>query len=323
MNRDQGTFESAFSESELPEIYKRIDMSNTGLIYDYITCITEDITGKIWFGTYVSGLYCYDPENKKTTYFNGTENSSSGFSDSGARTAFNSRDGILWVGSRDGNIYYIDPSIKNIEHTSVSGSSVSSFYEEQNGDFWIGTRNEILRMIKNSGVTKHYTTDDYILNAPNSLGYMVYCDRKGNIWVGTTESLNRFDKKTEKFIPYKHDPEKNNSITNSYAITIYEDSKSNFWVGTQNGLNLMDRETGHFTRFYAHPESSVSTFQNVITSITEDNSGNLWIGNYNGMGVNHFNPENKEFKSYLKSTTVIKLYMDTDGVLWVGATNGL
>jgi signal transduction histidine kinase len=85
----------------------------------------------------------------------------------------------------------------------------------------------------------------------------------------------------------------------------------------------MDRKTGHFTRFYAHPESSGSVGQNVITSITEDNSSNLWIGNYNLMGVNRFNPENKEFKSYLKGTTVIKLYMDTDGVLWVGATNGI
>ncbi len=77
---------------------------------------------------------------------------------------------------------------------------------------------------------------------------MVYGDREGNIWVGTTESLNRFDKKTEKFIAYKHDPENNNSISNNYAITVYEDSKSNFWVGTANGLNLMDRKTGLFTR---------------------------------------------------------------------------
>ena len=154
MNREQGTFEPVFSESELPEISKQLDMSNTGLTYDYISFIIQDVTGRIWFGTHASGLYCYDPENKKAISYNGTKNSSFGFSDSGARTAFNSRDGILWFGSRAGNIYHIDPSIKNIEHTSVSGSSVSSFYEEQNKDFWIGTRNEILRIIKSSGVTK-------------------------------------------------------------------------------------------------------------------------------------------------------------------------
>jgi signal transduction histidine kinase/ligand-binding sensor domain-containing protein len=322
MNQDQESFEQVLTESELSANKDQATLSNNGLTDDYISFITQDATGKIWFGTFMSGLYCYNPENKKTIYFNGTENSSSGFLDRGARTAFNSRDSILWIGSVE-NIYSIDPSIKQIKHTSVSGSSVSSFYEEQNGDFWIGTRNEILRIIKNSGVTKRYTTDDYIFDAPNNLGFMVYGDREGNVWVGTTESLNRFDKKTEIFIPYKHDPENNNSITDSYAITVYEDSKSNFWIGTQNGLNLMDRKTGHFTRFYAHPESSDAVGQNIITSITEDNSGYLWIGNYNGMGVNRFNPDNKEFKSYLKNTTIIKLYMDTDGVLWVGATNGL
>jgi ligand-binding sensor domain-containing protein len=322
MNQDQETFEQVLSESELSANKDQVTLSNNGLTDDYVSFITQDVTGKIWIGTYASGIYNYDPENKKILSMYGHENLSSGFSGPGARVAFNSRDGILWIGSVE-NSYSIDPSIKQIKHTSVAGSSVSSFYEEPNGDFWIGTRNEIIRIIKNSGVTKHYTTDDYIFNAQNNLGYLVYGDREGNIWVGTTESLNRFDKKTEKFIPYKHDPVNNNSISDSYAITVYEDSKSNFWVGTVNGLNLMDRKTGKFTRFYAHPESSNVVRDNVITTITEDHSGNLWIGNYNGMGVNHFNPETKVFKSYLKGTTVIILCMDSDGVLWVGATNGL
>ena len=178
-------------------------------------------------------------------------------------------------------------------------------------------------LLRAVGLQKHYTTDDYILNAPNSLGYMVYGDKQGNIWVCTSESLNRFDKKKEKFIAYKHDPENKNSISTNFAITTYEDSKSNFWIGTTYGLNLMDRKTGLFTRFYAHPEYSENDGKNVILSITEDNSGNLWIGNYNGMGVNRFNPENKEFKSYLKGTTVITLCMDADGILWAGASNGL
>ncbi len=41
------------------------------------------------------------------------------------------------------------------------------------------------------------------------------------------------------------------------------------------------------------------------------------------MGVNHFNPETKNFKSYLKGTSVLTLCMDINGVLWAGATNGL
>jgi signal transduction histidine kinase/ligand-binding sensor domain-containing protein len=321
LDREKGTFELAFSESEINKVHNQQNLSNRGLTDDFISFITQDVTGKIWFATLASGIYSFDPETRKTTFYYGAENSYSGFSDYGARSAFNTRDGIFWIGTQGGDIYYMDPSVREIKHTSINGASVSSFYEEANGDFWIGTRNEIFRIIKNIGVTKRFTTDDYIYDAPYNLGYLVYGDLEGNIWVGTTESLNRFDKKTEKFIAYKNDPNNNNSLSNNYAITIFEDSKSNFWVGTANGLNLMNRKTGLFSRFYAHPEDTVN--QNVITCITEDKSGKLWIGNFFGMGVNRFNTENKEFKNYLKGTSVIILYIDTDAVLWAGAANGL
>ncbi len=322
LNVERGTFEPAFSELELPSIYNQQDLSNNGLTDDFISFITQDVAGKIWFGTRISGLYNYDPVNKEIIFFYGSENSKSGFSDKSAQFAFYTRDSILWIGNNVGSIYYTDPSAKKIQHTSVSGSSVSSFYEEQNGDFWIGTMNEIIRIIKESGDTKRYETEDYKIDAPYNLGYLVKGDREGNIWVGTTESLNRFDKRTEKFIAYKHDPENKNSISNSYAITTYEDSKSNFWIGTFNGLNLMDRKTGRFTRFYAHPEKT-NTNKNVILSFVEDKSGFLWIGNWAGMGVNRFNPESKDFKDYLKGASVWVLFLDSDGILWAGTEQGL
>ena len=54
-----------------------------------------------------------------------------------------------------------------------------------------------------------------IFDTAISLDCLVYGDREGNIWVGTNyESLILFDKKTEKFIPYKHNPHNNNSISN-------------------------------------------------------------------------------------------------------------
>ena len=323
MNREEGTFEPAFSVSEIPELFVDHDMTNTGLVDDYITFIKQDITGRLWFGTVASGLYCYDPVSQKIIYYDATDNSSSGYSDNGARSAFITRDNILWIGSAAGNLYYTDPSIKKIQHSSLKDESVGSFYEEQNGDFWIGTRGEIIRIIKDSGITKRYETDDYRYDAPSTLGYLVYGDKEGNIWVGTTESLNRFDKKTEKFIAYKHDPGNNNSISNNYTITVYEDSKSNFWVGTAYGLNLMDRETGTFTRFYAYPQTEENANKEVITSILEDKSGKLWIGYYNLEGVKLFNPENKSFKSYLNKTNVLVLYQDSKDILWVGTLNGL
>ena len=325
MDREKGTFEPAFTETELPELHRDYDVSNRGLAGDYISFITQDVAGKIWFTTTASGIFNYDPVTKKIIFIYGPENSTSGFTEKGARTAFSSRDGVLWFGTDDGsgNVFYLDPAIKQIQHTSITGASVRSFYEEPNGDFWIGTMNEIVRNIGKNGEIRQYVTNDYDLDAQFNNGYMINGDREGNIWVATAQSLNRFDKKTEKFIAYKHDPEDNSSISHSHINTTYEDSKSNFWIGTPNGLNLMDRKTGVFSRFYAHPENTDKLGKNVILSIVEDKSGLLWIGNWNRMGVNRFNPESKDFKDYLKGVTVDELFLDSDGVLWAGTGQGL
>ncbi|HKJ78461.1 MAG TPA: two-component regulator propeller domain-containing protein, partial [Prolixibacteraceae bacterium] len=322
LDREKGTFEQMFSDTELPEKFIKADPSNPGIDYDYITFFNQDVAGNIWFGTFANGLYKYDTENEEIINFDETENSSSGYSGNSPASSFNSRDDILWIGA-NGNIYYTDPLIKKIQHTSVQGSSVSSFYEEENGDFWIGTFNEIVRNIRNSADTKRYETEDYKFNAPYNLGYRINGDREGNIWAGTTEGLNRFDKKTEKFIVYKHDPENKNSISSNHAIITYEDSKSNFWVGTINGLNLLDRKTGLFQRYYAHPENTQEGINNVILSIVEDKSDFLWIGNWRGMGINRFNPESKTFKDYLKGATVWLLFLDSDDILWAGTEQGV
>ncbi len=65
MNQDLETFEQVISVSELSAYKKQGTLSNSGLTDDLITFITQDVTGKIWIGTYASGLFNYDPENKK------------------------------------------------------------------------------------------------------------------------------------------------------------------------------------------------------------------------------------------------------------------
>ncbi len=319
LDSEKGTFTQMFSDSKVFEKSARVNYSSYGLDFDYISFITQDVTGKIWIASLGTGLYCFDPANGKIITYNGTENSSSGFSDAGARSAFNSRDGILWIGTTEGNIYHIDPSIKKIQHTSITGSDVNNFYEEPNGDFWIGTQNDLIRMVKNSGITKHYTIDGYTNKSPNIQGYLVYGDKEGNIWVGTSEGLNLFDKKTEKFIAFKHDPQNSNSISSDMVICLYEDSKTNLWIGTASGLNLMDRKTANFKQFYAYPENSN---QNVILSIVEDKSGKIWTGSNQAVGVNRLSPETGEFKSYLRGANVSSLLIDANEVLWVGTNKG-
>ena len=70
--------------------------------------------------------------------------------------------------------------------------------------------------------------------------HALYEDKKGDIWIGTRGGgLDRYDKNTDRFTSYQHDPNDPNSISSDTVTCIYEDSDNNLWIATWGGgLNL-------------------------------------------------------------------------------------
>ncbi len=107
-------------------------------------------------------------------------------------------------------------------------------------------------------------------------------------WIGTSGGLNRFDKATETFTYYKHDPgilwittysgnvdkydaksqnftlsqhnsNDPNSLSDSVVTVMLEGGDGTIWIGTQGGgLNAFDRTTGVFTRYQHNPDDPES-----------------------------------------------------------------
>ena len=72
-------------------------------------------------------------------------------------------------------------------------------------------------------------------------------DRRGLMWFGTQDGLNRYD--GYKFKIYRHQPDNSNSISDSHINCIYEDRKGVLWVGTREGLDHFDREKEIFIHY--------------------------------------------------------------------------
>ena len=72
-------------------------------------------------------------------------------------------------------------------------------------------------------VSSHLAADDFY-RSDHRIIYRVMEDRKGNLWVTTVGGgLNRFDRATEKFFHYRHDPQDPNSLSSDEVMPIYED----------------------------------------------------------------------------------------------------
>ncbi|MCP4151607.1 MAG: histidine kinase, partial [bacterium] len=160
----------------------------------------------------------------------------------------------------------------------------------------------------------------------------IFCilqDRKGFMWFGTKDGLNRYDGYTFKV--YKHDPQDPDSLSGNFVMALHEDHSGVLWVGTVGGgLNKYLRETGTFKHYRHDATNPYSLSHRNVWAICEDRSGILWVATLGG-GLNKFDRKSEGFTRFQHSNTspgslshndTRNIYEDRQGDLWIGTHGG-
>jgi ligand-binding sensor domain-containing protein/signal transduction histidine kinase len=152
-------------------------------------------------------------------------------------------------------------------------------------------------------------------------------DRKGFVWFGSEDGLNRFD--GYSFTVFRHDPQESNSLSSNYVRCLLEDQTGGLWIGTWGGgLDRLDPETGQFTHHRHDPDDRHSLSHDNILCLYEDRSGQLWVGTAGG-GLDLYDQETGRFVHHthvpddartLSDNAVSAVLEDQWGELWVGTT---
>ncbi len=307
-----------------------------------VTCIIQDRTGFMWFGT-AKGLYRYDGYEAKP--FTHDPDNPASLRHNDVRALCLTRDGTLWVGTR-GGLHRLNPSgrdftyvpagpVKEGEKPPKGREDIRALCEDRPGRLWIGTRGDGLKRLdpKNSSpspVPVKDITGDIAVKIT-----ALFEDSEGFIWAGIyTEGALRLDPGGggKRFrLPY-HSPEfKGNA---NVITTFFEDSEGNLWAGTWGGLNRLVRDEDRFINYHKEVDTFPLYFLALISGITEDEKGNLWLGtgaiNNPGRGVfitgkaydRHTNFSHTDDPNSLSHPTVLSMYRDRAGSIWVGTLGG-
>lgn len=170
-------------------------------------------------------------------------------------------------------------------------------------------------------VFSHLSVDEGL---SQSSVYAITQDRKGFIWLGTRDGLNRYD--SRQVVVYRNQPTRRKNLPSNTINALLHDSQGRLWVGTSKGLALYKSEGDDFERISAQglPDST-------ILSITEDRRHRVWVGTSKGLyqleGPKPYRL--KSLRSYTYQRTepshpnTRALFEDRQGNLWLGTSLGL
>ena len=138
-------------------------------------------------------------------------------------------------------------------------------------------------------------------------------DKKGFIWFGTRNGLNRFDGYT--FRNFRNNLSDPFSLGSNSILSLYEAPDEKLWVGTYKGISIYDPVSETFKPFKLLAQSE-------IRAIKGDKNNNIWIVADNMLY--RFNRHTNSFTSYpFKDELTTIIAISKTGVVWVGTNTSI
>jgi signal transduction histidine kinase/ligand-binding sensor domain-containing protein len=156
---------------------------------------------------------------------------------------------------------------------------------------------------------RHYQTENGLSN--NSITCSIQ-DKKGFLWFGTKEGLNRFDGYQFKLFHLDDDYER--TLTRDLIFSLIVDQQGTMWVGSQKGLYRYDDKQEKLIRFFDDVWD--------VSNLMFDKNGQLWF--MSGRTVCRYNFNKKQLKKfetqlYFSATT---LCLSETGDMWFASLDG-
>ena len=332
-----GTFHHGLScfdlKTETFTTYRHAPDDSLSLPNDIVTTLAEAENGDLWIAT-AGGLSLRQPDENRFQNFPVQPPEIANCSSVIYSMALDSA-GVLWLGTRSGlwlfdtgQRRFLPGALWSAFGAILSEAKVYKVYLDKRGIVWVGTeKNGLFRIEPDSKkVTQFKQEPENPASLSSNFIADIYEDSFGQLWIGTFEGLDLFDRQTETFRQIKNDPKNSASLSDDHIRCIFEDKSQILWIGTEvGGANKLLLRDDQFHHLSNNPEDSNSLSYNIITSIFEDRQGFLWCGTFRGLNridrmkneVKRFFPESGNPES-VSDVMIGPICQDSRGNVWIG-----
>lgn len=297
-----------------------------GLPNNFVGALHQDRRGDLWIGTY-GGLSRFTAlqvtaDAMKADASLLVEANAEGAAFDQINVIYEDSEGDLWLGAKDGlHRLKAGPFTACTMRDGLSHNNVLSVLQDKPGSLWITTWGGGLNRLKEGRF-------EVFNNASHALAdeLLSLCeDHDGGLWIGADFNGGLFRWKDGGFTVYGRD----RGFEDLAARVVYEDRKLNLWIGTSSGLNVF--RDGKFIRY----TTTNGLPGNIVRAIREDREGHLWVGTDGGLcqvregefenGIEDPDKSSPQITFHVSQFTqsVLSIFEDAEGVLWIGAAGGL
>lgn len=252
-----------------------------------------------------------DPSRPPSQYSQAVWQTSDGLPDNFVQALLQTRDGYLWIGTREGLTRFDGMQFTTFDTRNtplMRHSSVVTLCEDRRGALWVGTSGGGIVVYRDGRFTTRFDTSNGL---PSNYIRSIYEDREGTIWITAhSGGLIRYREGTFHAITQR------DGLPSESLRTVLHDAAGALWIGAdEDGVCIL---RSGLLKCLGRPEGLRS---NQIRALHQDRQGRIWVGARAG-GLHQF--DGRRFRhvplgAELPAQAIRAIVEDRQGSLWVGS----
>jgi signal transduction histidine kinase len=283
---------------------------------DYsVLALHEDKDGLLWIGAAGGGLDVLDRKTGEWRHYPYDPDDPAGQAFASILAIHEDPPGIFWLGTDVGFYRFAADTgrVERLPHNppdpgEVQQERIYSIDQDREGVLWLGTHGRGLSEFDPVTGKLTYHQQSWDPESPSGQGdglsnnwvHEVVEDDSGNLWIATQEGLCRYDRQTNQWDSYRHDPSDPHSLSHNWLMSLHLDQSGVLWIGTLGGgldslvlseVEGSDPASGTFSHYTVQDGLANSMVLDIL-----EGGGSLWVCTANGLS--RYDPRTETFQSY-------------------------